>query len=112
MAMGAGDLDRIIVIQRATTEPDELNSPVLTWSDFLTAAAKRVDVADGEKFAAGGIGGFLTARFTIRSHDLARGILPSDRLLHEGREWNIVGMKETADGRFRFLEITASVAAE
>ncbi len=103
----AGDLDRKITIQRATTVPNDLNEDVETWVDFVTARAKRRDVSDGEKFAAGQVGSSLRARFTIRSSIEARTVTPLDRLSHDGETWSIHGVKEADEGRHRFIEITA-----
>ncbi len=106
----AQDLDRSISIQRYEGVPNEFNEIVdPDWRTVFRVRAKRVDVSDGEKFAAGGIGGFLTARFIIRSTMLTRTISPYDQIEHEGRIWNLSGVKERDEGRHRFLELTASV---
>ncbi|MDE3797599.1 head-tail adaptor protein [Sinorhizobium meliloti] len=107
MPIGAGDLDRKIVIQRSTEVPNEFNEPVLTWLDFVSRRALRRDVSDGEKFAAGQVGSSLAARFVIRSDTQTRTVTPVDRLMHEGHVWSIHGVKEADEGRFRFIEITA-----
>lgn len=108
----AANLDRKITIQRASTVMNEFNEPVETWADLVTVRAMRRDVSDGEKFASDQIGSHLAARFTVRSSTGTRGIKASDRLVHEGANWNIIGVKETADGRHRFLEITATRDAD
>lgn len=105
-------LDRRITLQRATSTPNEFNEPVLTWGDLATVWAGRRDVTDGEKFAAGQVGGFVQARFTVRSSTLTRSLLPSDRLQHDGATWSIHGMKEGPGGRHRFIEITATKDAD
>lgn len=104
---GAGDLDRRITIERATTTYNALNEPVETWGDYLTVWAKREDVGDGEKFASGQVGSSLRSRFIIRSSVASRTVTPVDRLVHDGVTWSIHGIKETKEGRRRFLEITA-----
>jgi SPP1 family predicted phage head-tail adaptor len=104
---GAGDLDRRIAIERATSVPNELNEPVETWVTFITVWAQRKDVSDGEKFAAGQVGSSLRSRFVIRSSAQARTVTPVDRISYSGAIWNIEGVKETPEGRNRFLEITA-----
>lgn len=108
MAISAGDLDRKITIQRATSAPNEFNEPVMTWADFKTVRAMRRDVSDGEKLAAGQIGSSLQSRFTVRSSTETRTVTPSDRLVHEGENWNIHGVKEANEGRFRFIELTCA----
>lgn len=107
----AGDLDRKITIQRATEVPNEFNEPVLTWADFMSNwSAKREDVSERqqtEMIAAGQVGAFLVSRFTIRSSSEARTVTPKDHLIHEGATWSIHGVKEAAEGRRRFIQITA-----
>lgn len=103
-----GDLDRIISIERFTAIANEFNEPIETWTVFLNRIrARRRDVSDGEKFAAGQVGSSLSARFTIRSSIDARTVTPLDRLVHDGATWSIHGVKEANEGRHRFLEITA-----
>jgi len=109
----AQNLDRSITIRRVVGTPNELGEIVGgTEQDVLTARASRQDVSDGEKFAAGGIGGYLTARFIVRSTARTRGIRPSDKIRHDGKTWNLKGIKERDEGRRRFLELTATVNAD
>lgn len=105
--MKAGNLDRRITFQRATFVPNELNEPVETWAPIGTFWARRRDVSDGEKEAAGQVGSTLMSRFTMRNSATMRGIKPTDRILHDGAVWNIQGIKEADEGRLRFIEITA-----
>jgi SPP1 family predicted phage head-tail adaptor len=107
MAITAQELDRRVTIQRATTVYDEFNEPVETWSDVATVWARRRDVSDGEKQAAGQVGAVLMSRFTVRSSTTTRALLPTDVLSHDGGAWNIQGIKEADEGRNRFIEITA-----
>jgi SPP1 family predicted phage head-tail adaptor len=109
---GAGPLDRRITIERATTVPNEFNEPVETWVPLpgLTDGkiwARREDVSDGEKFAAGQVGSALRSRFVVRSSTVTKTVTPVDRLNYDSAIWNIHGVKETKDGRNRFIEITA-----
>ncbi len=104
---GAGSLDRRIVIERFTSVPNDLNEPVETWATFITVWASRSDVSDGENVAAGQVGSSLRSRFVIRSSAAAKTVTPVDRISYGGGVWNIHGVKETKDGRNRFIEITA-----
>jgi SPP1 family predicted phage head-tail adaptor len=111
--VGAGDLDRRITIERSYGVAKEFNEVVdPDWQPLMTVWAGREDISDGEKFAAGGIGGYLAARFTVRHSTQTAAIQYSDRLLHDGREWNIVGLKEARNGRRQFIEITATVSVD
>jgi SPP1 family predicted phage head-tail adaptor len=107
MTITAQDLDRRITIQRATVTQNELNEDVKTWADLATIWARRRDVSDGEKEAAGQVGASLMTRFMIRSSSQTRDIKPTDQIIHDDREWNIRGIKEANEGRHRFIEITA-----
>lgn len=105
---GAGKLNRRITFQRATTVNDAVNEPVdEAWSDLATVWARRSDVSDGEKSASGQVGAALMSRFVVRSSTTTRELRPTDRIAHAGHSWNIQGIKETAEGRDRFFEITA-----
>lgn len=108
---GAGDLDRRIVIERATSTTNSFNEPVLTWGTYATIWASRSDVSDGERNAAGQVGSYLMSRFVIRSSPTTRAIKPSDRVSYDGI-WNIHGIKQTQDGRNRFLELTCAKDAD
>lgn len=104
--MAAGGLDRRIVIERATVTHNALNEQVEAWDTYASVWAKKTDVSDGERNAAGQVGAFLVSRFVIRSSTTTRAIKPSDRIRFQGL-WSIQGVKETQRGRNRFLEITA-----
>ncbi|OLP56667.1 phage head-tail joining protein [Rhizobium rhizosphaerae] len=115
MSLNSSQLDRRITIQRATTAVDGFNEAIEAWSDIATIWAKRRDVSDSAKIeflAAGQIGSFAAARFTVRSSTLTRTITPVDRMIHDGRVWAINGVKEADEGRRRFIEITASRDAD
>lgn len=108
MVRGAGDLDRRIDIERVTEgSQNGFGEPSQTWSTLTTVAAQRMDVLDSEKIAAGQRDSALMSRFVIRSSSTARTVTPLDRLNHDGETWNITGVKETQQGRNRFIEITA-----
>ena len=112
---GAGDLDRRITLQRATKASNEFNEPVDSWGDVATVWSKRRDFSDSQRIeflAAGPVGAFAVTRFTVRSTSVTRAVTPVDRLMHEGAVWQINGVKEVAEGRRRFLEITASRDAD
>jgi len=64
-------------------------------------------VSDGEKLASGILIATLETRFRVRSSTFTRGILPSDRLISEGRTFAIVGIKEL-EGRFAIIEFTCT----
>lgn len=104
---GAGKLDRRITIERFTSTRNDFNELIETWATLATVWAQRKDVSDGEKFAAGQVGSSLRSRFVIRSSSVTKTVTPVDRISYDGALWNIHGLKESAEGRNRFIEITA-----
>lgn len=115
MAVSPGNLDRRLTIQRSISSDGPFNEPVETWTDLITIWARRRDASDSQKIeymAAGKTGSFIVSRFTIRSTEVARSITPLDRIIHDGKVWDIKGVKEADEGRHRFLEITASRDAD
>lgn len=107
--MAAGPLDRRITIQRNTPgATNGFNEAAESWADYVTVWAGRTDVRDSEKVAAGQVMGSLMCRFRIRSSSETRTVTTKDRLSYDSRTWQIHGVKESTEGRNRFIEITAS----
>ena len=108
--MQAGPLDRRVQFRRASMIDDGL-SKAETWLDhgFPVWAAK-ADVSDGERWRAGEVAAHVTTRFRVRWSLFMAGITPKDRLICEGREYDISGMKEI--GRREGLEITAAARVD
>jgi len=106
--MNAGALDRRISIERLTEGAvNGFGEAADMWAVFTSVAASRSDVSDGEKIAASQRSSALMSRFVIRSNSKTDTVTALDRLTYEGLIWNIKGVKETSQGRKRFLEITA-----
>jgi SPP1 family predicted phage head-tail adaptor len=105
--IGAGDLDRRATIQRATVAPDAFNEPIETWASVATVWASKRDVSDGERFRSDQTIAGLTTRFVVRHSSVTATITPKDRLVCEGRTYDIHGVKEV-HGTRRFLEISAA----
>lgn len=70
--------------------------------------AQKTDVSDGEKFRSGQDAAWLISRFIVRHNSFTATLTPSHRLICAGREYEILGIKETEQHR-RWLEITAVV---
>lgn len=98
---------RLTVVQQIQTGTTPLGTPIIEDVPTTIWTAKN-DVSDGERFAAGQVGSHVMTRFVVRWNDFTRSIRPVDDLLFERRSYNILGIKETQDGRRRFLEITAN----
>jgi SPP1 family predicted phage head-tail adaptor len=107
---GAGDLDRRIQFRRATVSAGALGA-VETWADHGAPVwASKKDLSDGERWRASEVQAHVTTRFVIRSSEFSRDLTPKDRLICEGREYDITGIKEI--GRRDMLEITAAARAD
>ncbi|MGO7922007.1 phage head closure protein [Rhizobium ruizarguesonis] len=103
-----GSLDRRITIERfIEAGRNAFNEPVANWTSVGSFWARRRDVSDGERQASGAIDSFLASRFVVRSNSVTRTVTPVHRIIHDGVIWNIQGVKEANEGRFRFIEITA-----
>lgn len=108
--MQAGRLDRRIVIQRSTTVNDSFNQPVETFSTLATVWASAVPVSDGERMKAGQTLANKMMRFTIRYSSDVSDVDPRDRIVFNGRTFDVNGAKEI--GRREGIEITATARAE
>ena len=108
--MDAGRLDRRIALRRATVTANAFNDPVETWATLATVWANVAPVSDGERLRAGETLASKLNRFTIRYSATAATIDPRDRILYEGRDWDIHAVKEL--DRREMLEITAAARAE
>jgi SPP1 family predicted phage head-tail adaptor len=108
--MRAGDLDRRITIRRATHAPNAFNELIATWSDVAMVWAAARQVTDAERFRAQEIGAEVSTRFTIRYSSEVADLGPADRVVLEGREYNVTGVRKL--GRREWLEIGAVARAE
>lgn len=107
--MGAGSFDRRIRLERARTVDDGFTSgEVAGWSLLGEVWAEVVAFSDGERWRASQVQSHVTSRFRVRWSRLTAGLSGADRIVHEGRAYNIAGLKEAKDGRRRVIEITAS----
>lgn len=109
---GAGKLDRRITIKReGETGRNEYNEPIIGWSVLATVWAQRKDASDSTRLeyqAAGQVGSSQVSRFIVRSSVTTRSVTPVDQISYDGSDWNILSIKETSEGRKRFIEITAA----
>jgi SPP1 family predicted phage head-tail adaptor len=108
--MDAGKLDRRIVIKTRKAGTNAFGEPVDQWSTLATVWASVVPVKDGERWRAGETLASKLCRFTIRYSAAVAGVDPRDQIEHDGRTWDIQGIKEL--GRREMLEITAAARAE
>lgn len=111
MTMRRGNLDRLIQFQRATMVDDGFGM-VEVWGDHGDPIwSSKTDVSDAERYRASEVAASITTRFVVRWSAFSRDLTPKDRLVCEGREFNITGIKE-GKGRRRWLEITAAARVD
>jgi head-tail adaptor len=108
--MNPGDLDRRIQFQRSRLFDNGLAFAEV-WEDHgFPVWASKSDISDGEKFAAREVAASITSRFRIWWSSFSSELTPKDRLVCEGRTYDIVGIKEI--GRREGLEITAAARTD
>lgn len=104
--MSAGERDRRIVIQRATTSTNAFGEEIPTWATLATVWAKRTPVMDGERWRAGEVAATITERFLINWSSTVASVSAKDRISYNSRIYDIAGVKEI--GRRESIEITAA----
>jgi SPP1 family predicted phage head-tail adaptor len=112
MDFPAGNLDRRITIQRATVTQNDLGEEISTWATLgpATIAAAALPVSDSEKVAAAEVSATISMRFHIRYDSAWADVSPLDRVVFEGRTFDIWGAKQL--GRREGIEITAAARAD
>lgn len=108
--MQAGKFDRRIAVQRASKAADAFNEQIETWATLTTVWASAIPISDGERARAGEVFSSINMRFQIRYSTTVAALDTRDRIVFDGRTYDIAGVKEL--GRRRGLEITAAARAE
>ncbi len=108
--LDAGRLDRLVQFERASMTTDALNEPVEQWGLLASVWASATPVSDGERFAAGERAAEITMRFRTHHCAVLADLDERDRVVFDGRVYDITGVKEI--GRQRGIEVTAAARAE
>lgn len=108
--MKAGDLDRQLTIRRFESGRDEFNNPIMTWVDLATVPASWRRASAREQLAASEIAATVTDIFEIRWSTDVADVNPTDRVLYQGREFNLSEVTEI--GRREGLRLRGSARAE
>lgn len=98
--MRAGNLDRVIEIQRPTTGLDLYGTPVTNWTTFATMRAQKLENAITNHEGARGNTTNTTITFRMR---WLGGVTLENRVAYEGCQYKIEQFKEI--GRRAGLEI-------
>lgn len=102
--MAAGDMDRKVIVERATVTRDLIGGVVETWATLVTIFCSYVPITGFEAMRNGMVRSSRAALFTTR---FRTDITVKDRLSFGGEYWNITFLREI--GRREGLEITAEV---
>jgi len=109
--MNAGKLDRLVQFRRYE-EVDDGFGESENWQDHGPLIhASKTDVSDAERWRAGEVSANITTRFVVRWTSFTRDITPKDRMVCEGLEYDITGVKE-GRGRRQWIEITTSARSD
>ena len=106
-----GKMDRRVQFQRAAMVDDGFAAVEVFAAHGAPVWAAKRDVSDGERYRAAEVQAHLSARFVIRWSAFAADLTPRDRLVCDGRVFDIVGIKEM-EGRRSFLGITAAARVD
>lgn len=102
--LGAGKLDRRIVLQSATiTNDPEYNEEILTWATYATVWARMEFHKSDEGETASREYAEMGLYFTIRHRD---DVSSEHRIQYEGQNYEIIGRPREI-GRRRHLKIRA-----
>lgn len=100
--MRAGNLDKVITIERAVTTLDGLRAPVEVWTALATVRAQVIQSSTEEFIRSRGASSETVVIFRTR---YLAGVTLADRIVFEGAAFNIKEAKEL--GRRRGLELRA-----
>ena len=94
--MNPGDLNQRVLIERFTSEPDEIGQPIEAWVTLATVWAA-VEPQAGREFVAAGAGqSELTTKIRIRWR---AGITSRDRVTHDGKVYGIASVIDYRSAR-------------
>lgn len=105
--MNAGKMDRQITLQRKYVTENESGEQIETWTDIATVWAQKIDMRGSERFTASQTVAQVDTKFKIWYR---RGLTPIDRVLYEGKLYDVGGVLEI--GRAVGLELHAKARAE
>lgn len=99
--MRAGNLDRVVQLQRPTTSLDLYGTPIETWTTFATMRSQLLQHATDDKEGQRGHTSDVVRAFRVRWID---GVSLENRISYDGQQYQITQIKEL--GRRRGLDLT------
>lgn len=97
--MRSGKLDRRITIQRKSITQSDSGQEIVTWVDFETVWAEKIEAKGNERFAQQQLVGHALKTFRIRWSLRAEEITNEFRLMFDGRAHDITDVREDDRGR-------------
>lgn len=110
MPVGASRMDRRVRILQPVKSKDGYNSDIVTWHPLVSCWAEVTPIKDSERLRAGEELSLKASRFLIRYSGQVSRVDPTFRLMFDGVEYDINGVKEV--GRRLYLELTATARGE
>ena len=89
--MRAGNLDRVITIQRRTTGIDLYGTPIETWTDYATIRGQLLKNATDDREGQRGHTTDILLNFRIR---FVASLSLNDRLLYQGQQYQVTQISE------------------
>ncbi len=89
IGLDAGELDRRIVVERATTSADDYGGETKTWSKWCKSWAKVTYGRADERRQAAQEEASLVATFRVRANAKTSAIETTDRIVYDGSAWDI-----------------------
>ncbi len=114
MGFSAGKLKFRVKLQRlAGVVRNALNEPVENWATLGEPRADMTEVSDAERLRSSEMAASIDRRFEIRWSAKWADLNPKDRLIFDGFNHNIVGVKTIGTGSRPYgLEISALSRAD
>ncbi|KEP68414.1 phage head-tail adapter protein [Thioclava dalianensis] len=107
--MGAGQLDRRVQFMEPVKVDDGFQETETFEAIGSPVWCSKTDVSDAERAVAGWLEATMVSRFVVRSSAFTRALTPKNRLVCDGVDFDITGIKEI--GQREDLEITASAVS-
>lgn len=110
MSLAAGNLDRRVTLERYTAVLDDYGGEVRTWIALATVWARVEQRTGYERSASNQVQAGAVTLFTIRWQQALADLNPKDRILYDGRYWDIESVAEL--GRRVGFQIAARAATD
>lgn len=107
--MTAGRRDQLVTFQRSVDIQDEAGQPIPTWGQYAMEWAAIYFGRGDERRQAAQEQGQQAATFQVLSNGSTRGVTLTDRIVHDGSNWNIAGISPDVPTR-GLIEFTATRA--